>query len=454
MLYYGILSLSEEVWALAVTIKTVTPGSPAAKKKIRGGDRLLSINGHAVSDVLDYRFYLSEEKLALEIEKDGKVKKIKIRKSETDDIGLGFETYLMDRQHACKNKCVFCFVDQLPEGLRDSLYFKDDDSRLSFLFGNYITLTNMSEDEIDRIINMHISPVNISVHTMNPELRVEMMKNPNAGTSLRFIKKLADAGITLNTQLVLCPGINDGAELEYSLDELAKLTPSVQSIAAVPVGITCHREGLANLRLFTPEEAGRVIDTIDAFNKNLVEKGGYGIAYAADEFFIQAERPIPGENYYGDYPQLENGVGLWSLFKSEFMQALENAPAGAVSQKRTITWATGAAAYPLVCELAAAAQKKYENLRIDIYKVANKLFGSTVTVAGLLSGKDYFDTLKDVPLGHKVIIPEVSLRKDDNRFLDDMTLSQLQQALGVRVCPVPNDGAVLLSELIEDETRN
>ncbi len=435
---------------MSVKIESVSPGSPASKKKIRGGDVLHSINGHAITDVLDYRFYLNEEKLVLEVEKDGKLKKVRIRKSETDDIGLEFETYLMDRKHACKNKCVFCFVDQLPEGLRDSLYFKDDDSRLSFLFGNYITLTNMSEEEIDRIINMHISPVNISVHTMNPELRVEMMKNPNAGTSLRFIKKLADAGITLNTQLVLCPGINDGAELEYSLTELEKLMPSVQSIAAVPVGITCHREGLANLRLFTPEEAGRVIDTIDAFNKRLTEKIGYGIAYAADEFFIQAERPIPGENYYGDYPQLENGVGLWSLFKSEFMQALENEPSDAVKEERKITWATGVAAYPLVCELAEAAQKKYENLKIDVYKVTNKLFGSTVTVAGLLSGKDYFDTLKDAPLGQKIIIPEVSLRKDDDRFLDDMTLQQLQQALGVRVRPVPNDGAVLLSELIED----
>ena len=435
---------------MAVTIESVSPGSPAAKNKIQSGDKLLSINGHAISDVLDYRFYINEEKLVLEVEKNGKTKKIKIKKDETEDIGLEFRTYLMDRKHACKNKCVFCFVDQLPEGLRDSLYFKDDDSRLSFLFGNYITLTNMSEDEIDRIINMHISPVNISVHTMNPELRVEMMKNPNAGTSLRFIKKLADAGIVLNTQLVLCPGINDGAELEYSLTELEKLTPSVQSIAAVPVGITCHREGLTNLRLFTPEEAGRVIDTIDDFNRRHIEKGGYTLAYAADEFFIQAERPIPGENYYGDYPQLENGVGLWSLFKSEFTQALENEPADAVKQPRRITWATGVAAYPLVCELAQMAQNKCENLQIDIYKVTNKLFGSTVTVAGLLSGKDYFDTLKDAPLGQKIIIPEVSLRKDDSKFLDDMTLAQLQQALGVRVCPVPNDGAVLLSELIED----
>ncbi len=435
---------------MAVRIESVTPGSVAQKKHICGGDTLLSINGHTISDVLDYRFYLNESKLVLEVEKDGKVKKIKIRKDEADDIGLEFRTYLMDSQHACKNKCVFCFVDQLPEGLRDSLYFKDDDSRLSFLFGNYITLTNMSEDEIDRIITMHISPINISVHTMNPELRVEMMKNPNAGTSLRFIRKLADAGITLNTQLVLCPGINDGAELDYSLSELAKLIPAVQSIAAVPVGITCHRQGLANLRLFTPEEAGRVIDTIDEFNRTLTENGGYPVAYAADEFFIQAQRPIPGENYYGDYPQLENGVGLWSLLKSEFMQALESAPSPAVSQKRKITWATGVAAYPLVCELAKAAQNKFENLQIDVCEVRNRLFGPTVTVAGLLSGKDYFDTLKDVSLGQKIIIPEVSLRKEDDRFLDDMTLSQLQQALGVKVSPVPNDGAVLLSELIED----
>ncbi|MBQ4243674.1 MAG: DUF512 domain-containing protein [Clostridia bacterium] len=434
---------------MAVTVSGVPQGSIAGKKKISAGDRLLTINGHDITDVLDYRFYLNDSKLTLEIEKpDGKTRKVRIRKDEGEDIGLQFETYLMDKQHSCKNKCIFCFVDQLPDGLRDSLYFKDDDSRLSFFFGNYITLTNMSDEDIDRIITMHISPVNVSVHTMNPELRVQMMKNPRAGESLRYLGSLADAGIKLNTQLVLCPGINDGAELDFSLEELGKLCPAVQSIAAVPVGLTCHRKGLSPLRKYTPEEAAKVIDTIDSFNNSLRESGKQPVAFAADEFFICAGREIPSPDYYGDFPQLENGVGMWSLFRDEFLQALEDEPERSFEPGTKTTCVTGQAAYPLISELAKAAMKKFTNLNVEVLRVQNNLFGESVTVAGLLSGGDILRTARSADLGSKVLIPAVALRHNTETFLDDMTLTELSEEISRPVVPVPNDGAQLLYEMI------
>lgn len=434
---------------MPVRIAAVEKGSLAEKKHIETGDTLISINGHTVTDVLDYRFYLNDSKLCLEVETaKGKTRSVKIRKSETEDIGLGFETYLMDRQRCCRNKCVFCFIDQLPKGLRESLYFKDDDSRLSFLFGNYITLTNLSEDEIDRIIAMHISPVNISVHTMNPALRVEMMKNPSAGTSLRYIKKLADAGIRINTQLVLCPGINDGPELEYSFRQLSEMWPSVQSIAAVPVGLTCHREGLPALRCFTPGEAAAVIDMVDSFNSEFVRSGGDIIAYAADEFFIKAGREIPGEDYYGGYPQLENGVGLWSLMKSEFSDAIENEPPVSFDNEKHITCVTGEAAFPLISSLAQAANDKFGNLNVKVVRAENRLFGRDVTVAGLLCGADILHALENVQIGSRLLIPAVSLRHEGDLFLDDMSLDELSETLKVEVVPVINDGAELLKGMI------
>jgi len=291
---------------MAVIISGVEHGSVSEKKKISAGDSLISINGNAINDVLDYRFYINETKLLLSLKTaQGKSKLVLIRKDEFDDIGLEFETYLMDKQRSCKNKCIFCFIDQLPEGLRKSLYFKDDDSRLSFLFGNYITLTNLTDDEVERIIKMHISPVNVSVQTMNPGLRVKMMANPKAGESLRYLKKFADAGITLNTQLVLCPGINDGAELEFSLDELSELYPAVQSIAAVPVGLSDHREGLYPLEPYNEKTAGETIDIIDRFNEKFKAANGEIIAYAADEFYLKAKRPMPMPIIITAFPSLK-----------------------------------------------------------------------------------------------------------------------------------------------------
>lgn len=434
---------------MSVVIAKVSEKSKAQKKRIHAGDCLISINGHTVTDVLDYRFYLNDSKLLIELQTaKGKHRKVRIRKDEGADIGLEFETYLMDRQRCCKNKCVFCFIDQLPKGLRESLYFKDDDSRLSFLFGNYITMTNLDESEIDRIIEMHISPVNVSVHTMNPDLRVEMMKNPAAATSLKYLKKLADAGIKLNTQLVLCPGINDGEELRFSLEELGKLYPAVESIAAVPVGLTCHREGLASLREFTKEEAQNVIADIEHFNWHFAQKNGVSIAYAADEFFLKADKEIPGEDYYGSYPQLENGVGMWALLKSEFLDALENSQSRSFEESRHVTCVTGAAAYSLIKELADRANEKFKGLKVDVVKAENRLFGSSVTVAGLLCGKDIAFAVNGKDLGEKLIIPAVALKRDEDIFLDDMTLEELGKTVGVAVVPVENDGAVLLDEML------
>lgn len=303
---------------MAVLISSIEAKSIASKKKISSGDLLLSINGNEINDVLDYCFYLNDTKLVLETrDSKGKNKTVKISKGEFEDIGLEFETYLMDKQHTCKNKCIFCFIDQLPKGLRDSLYFKDDDDRLSFLFGNYITLTNLDDNEVDRLIKMHISPINISVHTMNPKLRVKMMANPRAGESLRYIKKFVDSGIAVNTQLVLCPGINDGDELKFSLSELFRLGENINSIACVPVGLSKHREGLFPIEAYTKESAGAVIDTVDRFNKEHKNRQGKHIVYAADEFYIYAEREMPECDYYNDFPQLDNGVGMWALLKEK-----------------------------------------------------------------------------------------------------------------------------------------
>ena len=432
---------------MSVKIKDVESGS-ICSKKISAGDTLIAVNSHEINDVLDYRFYTSACKLKLEIETSkGRHRTVKVKKGEYDDLGLCFETYLMDKHHSCKNKCIFCFIDQMPRGMRESLYFKDDDSRLSFLFGNYVTLTNLTDKDIDRIIEMHISPVNVSVHTMNPDLRVEMMKNPNSGTSLKYLNRLADAGIKLNTQLVLCPGINDGKELEFSLSELGKLYPSVQSIACVPVGLTKHRENLPKLELYNSQTAAAVIDTVDDFNAHFRHFKGETIAYAADEFYICAGREIPGEDYYGDYPQLENGVGMWRLLETEFGSALENEDF-VLQNPRNISVVTGVAAYPLIKKLAEKAEKKYNNLIINVEEIKNSFFGESVTVAGLLTGQDIAAQLENKALGDALLVPDNALRDGEEVFLDDITLSGLSEKLGVPVIAVQADGYELLESFL------
>lgn len=414
-----------------VEIKSVIKKSPADKAGLKGGDLLLKVNSHEINDFLDYQFYIEESRLTIEYERKGSVKSVLVKKDEYDDLGLEFETYLMDKEKRCKNKCIFCFIDQNPEGMRESIYFKDDDSRLGFLFGNYITLTNLSERDVERIIEMHISPVNISVHTMNKDLRVKMMKNKNAGECLDIIKHLAENGIEINTQLVLCPGINDGEELKYSLQKLSELYPGVQSIAAVPVGVTKHREGLFEMPEYTKETASEVIDIITSFGDSFKEKHGTRLCYAADEFYLKAERELPNADYYENYCQLENGVGMWTSFKDEFMSGLYDMEEA--DEERKLSVATGEAAFPLIKELCDEVTKKYPNTKINVYKIENDFFGHSVTVAGLVTGKDLINQLKGKELFEKLIIPDVMLRSEGDLFLDNVSVEDTEEALGVAV---------------------
>lgn len=432
---------------MSVVISGVEKGSYAHKARIKKGDVLLSINGEIITDVLDYRFYQNGERLLLEISgANGRVRKVKIKKPEFDEIGLVFDTYLMDEKRPCKNKCIFCFIDQLPKGLRETLYFKDDDSRLSFLFGNYITLTNITEHEVERIIKMHISPVNISVHTTNPELRVKMMTNKNAGAVLSIIDRFNDAGIAMNCQLVLCPGYNDGAELEKSLADLTS-RENIKCIASVPVGLTDHREGLTPLKPFDRETAGAVIDIIDRFGDICFEKYGERRVYAADEFYLLAKRGIPDAEYYGEFLQLENGVGLWALLKSEAESALKEIPSNCVCN-RHISVATGVAAYPLISDIARRCCEKAEGLSVDVYAIRNDFFGNKITVSGLVTATDIIKQIGGKDLGSALLIPKTMLRSEGDMFLDSITVDELIKEIGTDVLPVDNDGYELVHSFI------
>lgn len=432
---------------MSVEIRSVRKWSALFFKGVKAGDKLISINGNEIRDFLDYQFYLQEEKISLEIEHMGKVKTISLHKKQEDDIGLEFESYLMDKEQRCHNKCIFCFIDQNPKGMRETIYFKDDDSRLSFLFGNYITLTNLTDKDIDRIIKMHISPVNISVHTMNKELRVKMMHNKRAGECLDYIRKLADAGIEINTQLVLCPGINDGKELLYSLKELSELYPAVQSIAAVPVGITKHRDGLFSMPQYTKETAGEVIDIIQKFGDSFKEKHGTRLAYAADEFYLKAEREIPDAVYYENYPQIENGVGMWTSLTDEVSETLAELDPDADVQ-RSISIATGVAAFPLIRDIAEKVTALYPKLKVNVYEIKNDFYGHTITVAGLITGQDLMNQLKDKELGDVLLIPEVMLMTDGDLFLDNYSVEDVENALSVNIDTVASDGADLVNKII------
>ena len=429
---------------MAVKIAKVNTDSLCSKKGITEGYVLLSVNGHEINDVLDYRFYANEKRLNIDfLDKKGEKVTLRLKShGNEDELGLEFETYLMDKQHSCKNKCIFCFIDQMPKGMRESLYFKDDDSRLSFLFGNYVTLTNMSESDIDRLIKMHISPVNISVHTMNPELRVQMMKNPNAGKVLSYLDKLADGGIEINAQLVLCPGYNDGKELQYSLEELYKLGDAVVSVAAVPVGLTDHRQGLCELECYNKNTASEVIDIIDNFNRQHFDEIGRNFCYAADEFYLKAERKIPEAEYYDDFRQLDNGVGLWALAKQEFAEALDKTQS---CNKSKIALITGVAASPLITELALMAEKKFSELKINVKTIRNDFFGHNVTVAGLVTATDIIAQAGDLSEYDFAIIPSVMLRSDDEQvFLDDISVAELSEKLNVKIISTPPSGNELL----------
>lgn len=431
---------------MAVTVAAVAKGSPCAQKGIQAGDELLKINGHDILDGLDYRYYATDETLQMAF-RSGDGTRIRVI-TVTGEPGLEFATYLMDEQHRCRNHCVFCFIDQMPAGMRESLYFKDDDSRLSFLFGNYITLTNLTEREVQRMIDMHISPVNISVHTTDPALRCRMMGNRFAGKALELLPRFAEAGLAINCQLVLCPEWNDGAQLERSLNDLAALLPSLSSVAAVPVGLTKHREGLTPLRLFTKEEAAAVIDTMTAFGDRLVQETGRRIVYPSDEFYLIAERPLPPPAFYEDYPQLENGVGMLALMRDEFCEALGVCDRAPVSQRTLL--ATGTAACGFMQELVQIAAARFDTLDVTVVPIVNHFFGETITVAGLVTGGDLIAQLRGRK-AQRLLIPDVMLRHEGDRFLDDVTLEEVGKALGMPVIPVASSGHALLNALMNNE---
>ncbi|MDE6132758.1 MAG: DUF512 domain-containing protein, partial [Oscillospiraceae bacterium] len=376
---------------MAVEIKSVMKNSPAYGKDIEEGDMLVSVNGHGISDVLDYMYYSAEINTELLLERRGERHTVNIQKSEYDDLGLEFETFLMDSKQSCCNKCIFCFIDQMPPNMRETLYFKDDDARLSFLQGNYVTLTNLSQNDIDRIIQMRLS-INISVHTTNPELRCMMMNNRFAGEKLNYIRQFADAGISMNCQIVLCPDINDGEELVRTLNDLDKLMPNIQSIAVVPVGLTKFRQGLYPLKTFDRDGASKTIDTIESFQKTFLDKYGTRLVYPSDEFYITAGRELPNADFYEDYPQYENGVGMIRSLADEFERAFEAAEEDDIKPCST-SIAVGKLAYEYICALVEKTEKKWHNIKCNVYKIRNDFFGETITVTGLITGQDLISQL-------------------------------------------------------------
>lgn len=431
-----------------VEITEVLPRSRADKHGICAGDVLVSINGHEIRDVLDYRFYLAERNVSLMLSRSGEAFTVNIHKQEYDDIGLAFATPLMDKKQTCENKCVFCFIDQNPKGMRESIYFKDDDSRLSFLHGNYITMTNLKEQDIQRIIEMHISPVNVSVHTTNPQLRVKMMKNKHAGKILSYLRMLANAGITIRAQIVLCRGLNDGEELDRSMRELAAFYPSLDSVSVVPAGLTGHREGLFPLEPFPPEECADVIRQVTAFGDKCETELGARIFYAADEFYVKGKLPLPEYEFWGDFPQIENGVGMLSSFMYEFYCALDTLTDEEKQIRRNVSVATGEAARDMMETLTRRLTETCPNLTVRVYPIKNNFFGGEVTVTGLLTGKDIKEQLQDKPLGEALLLSRNVLRSEGDLFLCGMTPDELSGALRVPLVFNRDDGGDFLYSLL------
>ena len=427
-------------------IASVDPHSPARKAGVRPGEKLTHINGHPIMDVLDYKFYAYDPRLELTLtDPEGNSRTLRLRKEEGEDLGLNFETYLMDKARSCANKCIFCFVDQMPPGMRDTLYFKDDDARLSFLMGNYMTLTNLSRREIQRIIDLRISPINISVHATDPELRSAMLKNPRAGECLEVMKQFAQAGIEMNCQIVACPGVNDGPALERTLADLSGLYPAVTSVAVVPVGVTKFREGLCRIEPYTREQAAALLDQVEQFAAAFLEKQGTSLAWCSDEFYLIAGRPLPEKAYYEDMDQLENGVGMLRLLLHQAELALEDeGPAKAAP----FSVATGLSAAPFVQEIVDKIREKCGNIKGMVYPIVNRFFGETITVSGLITGTDLIEQLRGRELGKRLLIPDNMLRAGERVFLDDVTVEQLEEALGVAVIPVPADSGFDLADAI------
>ena len=435
-----------------VPVTEVEKGSLAEKAGIQAGDLLVKIDSHPIQDILDYRFFLTEEKILLELKRGETTYTVQIKKGRYDDIGLEFETFLMDKKRRCSNKCIFCFIDQNPCGMRETVYFKDDDTRLSFLMGNYVTLTNVSDEELKRIVQMRLSPVNVSVHTTNPELRVKMLGNPKAAKIMEQLKILADGGIDINCQIVSCRGINDGAELERTILDLETLYPAVQSIAVVPAGLTRHREKLTPLTPYDKESAKEIIRIVDSYAKTYMEKYDLRLVYAADEFYLAAEKNLPEEAEYDGYPQLDNGVGLLRSSREELLDEIRYRKEEGLwdllpQTPRSVTLLTGVAAGSFLKEIAEEIMKALPFLNLKVRIVNNRFFGETVTVAGLLCGADLVEAAKEEK-PEILFIPAISLRHERDLFLDDYSLEQLKEEIGCPVYTIEN-GLPLLDTIEE-----
>ncbi len=442
------------------TISRVRPGSIGEEAGLKPGDQIVSVNGIRVEDVFDYQYLTEDEYLEVLIrQSDGEEWILEVEKDEEEDLGLDFENGLMDEYRSCRNKCIFCFIDQMPPGMRDTLYFKDDDSRLSFLQGNYVTLTNMDGKDIDRIIRYHLSPINISVHTTNPELRCRMLHNRFAGEALKKMDLLYQAGIRMNGQIVLCKGYNDGAELERTIADLGRYCPVMESVSVVPVGLTRYREGLTPLEPFTKEEAGQVVDTVEGWQKKFSARYGLHFIHASDEFYLLAGRDMPEAFRYDGYLQLENGVGMLRLLTEEVSEALEaqDSESGGAKEKRKVSVVTGKLAGPLLRQIADQVTKRYPWVEILVCEIVNEFFGEMITVSGLLTGRDLIRQLQGKELGDCLLLPANMVKSDADIFLDDVTKEDAEKALQVPLVIVKSSGYELVRHLLglaqpEDET--
>ena len=437
-------------------IKRILPGSIAEELEIEAGDVLLSVDNTEIEDIFDYQFLIQDTYIEVLIRKsDGEEWLLEIDKEFDEDLGIEFENGLMDEYRHCHNKCIFCFIDQMPKGMRETLYFKDDDSRLSFLQGNYITLTNMSDHDIDRITRYHLSPINISFQTMNPQLRCMMLNNRFAGEALKKVDTLYEAGIIMNGQIVLCKGVNDGEELEYSIRELTKYLPNLESVSVVPVGLSKHREGLYPLEPFTKEDACKIIDTIESWQKKLYPVHGLHFIHASDEWYILAERELPEEARYDGYLQLENGVGMTRLLLEEFADGMrrlaEERTLPDDSVVREISLATGLLAYPYIQKMTNEMEESFPNLKVHVYPIVNDFFGEHITVSGLLTGQDIEKQLKGKELGSGLMLPQNVLRSGEEVFLDDFTKSDLEKSLQVPINIVKSSGYDFINAVLGKE---
>lgn len=431
------------------TIKYIEPYSIADEAGLEIGDKLISINGHDFHDILEYRYLTAEYEVTLEVlKKDGTTEMITVE-NDYEDLGIEFAEGLIDEAQSCKNKCIFCFIDQLPKGMRETVYFKDDDTRLSFLQGNYVTLTNMSDEEIDRLIKMRVSPINVSVHATEPELRCKMLNNRFAGKCYDIMKRFAENDIYMNCQIVLCPGINDGENLKRTLSDLGALFPNVNSISVVPVGLTRYRDGLYPLTPFTKESSAETIRFVEEIQNEFLEKLGTRLVYLSDEFYVDAGIPVPDAESYEGFPQIENGVGLIASMQEEFdsaMRLLKNK-----KRSRYVSVATGEIAEGFIKGLAEKIEQLCEGVKVDVYPIKNNFFGGGVSVSGLVCGCDIIKQLKDKIKTDTLLIPHSMLRDDDNIFLDDTTVEDVEKAIDVKIVPVLNDGYEFVEKILDEE---